>query len=188
MAPIRPATRWRSGRHSTWFATPTKGRNPVTALTNEVDEAALQCVINKTTQDGILWLPSGILYRTKPNISGELALVVRGVGGRGATTLLQTVRGQDGWHHGTAETGWIGGTNSLIYGSRFSVHGATLTCGGLGNQQIPFIRGAAIKAASSPATAGFTLSDINIAARGCRHESRLCCDSGVTDGLLGTEG
>jgi hypothetical protein len=43
----------------------------------------------------------------------------------------------------------------------------------LGNQQIPFIRSAAIKAASSPATAGFTLSDISIAARGCRHESRL---------------
>lgn len=34
----------------------------------------------------------------------------------------------------------------------------------------------------------FHASDINIAARGCRHESRLCCDSGVTDGLLGTEG
>jgi len=52
---------------------------------------------------------------------------------------------------------WIGGTNSLIYGSRFSVHGATLTCGGLGNQQNPVVCGAAIKAASSPATAGFTL-------------------------------
>jgi hypothetical protein len=148
----------------------------------------MECVINKKTQDGILWLPSGILYLTKPNISGELALVVYGVGGRGATTLLRTVRGQDGWHHGTADTGRIGGSNSLIYGSRFSVHGATLTCRGPGNQQNPFVCGAAIKAASSPATAGFTLSDISITARGCRHESRLCCDSGVTDGLLGTEG
>ncbi|CAX23495.1 protein of unknown function [Methylorubrum extorquens DM4] len=104
MAPTRPDTRWRSGKHSTWFATPPKGRNPVTALTNEVDDVALQCVINKTTQDGILWLPSGILYRTKLNISGEFVLVVRGGAVRGATTLLQTVRGQDGWHHRTAET------------------------------------------------------------------------------------
>ena len=94
MAPIRPATRWRGGRHSTWFATPTKGRNPVTALTNEVDEVALQCVINKTKQDGILWLPSGLLYLTKPNISGELALVVRGAAGREATTLLRLFGGR----------------------------------------------------------------------------------------------
>ncbi|MCP1539008.1 hypothetical protein [Methylorubrum extorquens] len=54
-----------------------KGNSPVTALDNEVDEIAIQCVINKKTQEGILWRPSGWMDQSKPIISGQFALDVR---------------------------------------------------------------------------------------------------------------
>lgn len=163
-----------------------KGRNPVTALTDELDEIALQCVINKKTQDGIVWVPSGILYQTKPIISGQYALTVRGVGGRDATTIIQTVRGQDAWHHGTSDTGWRTASDLPIYQSRLALHGITFGCGGPGTPGNDFVCGTAIRADFDTGTAGFTLEDIAISARGNQttnywHDGVKCNNCSLTE-------
>ena len=170
-----------------------KGRNPVTALTNEVDEIAIQCVINKKTQDGTLWLPSGLLYQTKPIISGQFALVVRGVGGRDATTLVQTVRGQDGWHHGTADTGWVDGNGVPNYLSRFAMHGITFGCGGPGGFGTEFVCGTALKADFNIGSAGFTLQDVAVTGRGNQttnywHDGINCNNCSLTEITRGSIG
>lgn len=166
--------------------TDSRGRNPVTALSNEVDEIAIQCVINRKTQDGSIWLPSGMMYQTKPIMSGQYALDVRSFGGRTGAHLVQTVAGQDSWHHGTPDTQWVDGGGVPNYFSRFGIFGLNISCGGPGSAQAPLVCGTAIKADFHPQTAGFFLRDVTIAGRGNQtfnywHDGIACNNCSVTE-------
>ncbi|CAO4162744.1 hypothetical protein [Methylorubrum populi] len=140
------------------------GKNPVTALTDELDELAIQCVINKKTDNGTLFLPAGVMYQTKPILSGRTGLDVRGVGGPISTRLVQRTAGQDGWHHGTTDTGFNG-----TYYAILSMQNVQLLCGqGGGSRTTPLVCGTALKVdyKNLSGSAGFTLQDFGIGAYG----------------------
>jgi hypothetical protein len=137
------------------FAKDGAGNNPVTDLSNEIDEVALQAAINTAvdyaTYQQTVRLPPGTIRLTRPIRTGCVPLNVVGAQGTTATTLRQTVRGQDGWHHGTSDTAC-----PASYGAKFSMQHVQFKAQNFG--------GTAIKIIQNTGTAGMSMRDVTVLA------------------------
>lgn len=161
-----------------------KGNNVVKALTDELDELAIQCVINRKTGDGGLMLPAGIMWLTRPIISGQYALSVQGPVGQRATKLVQTAAGQDGWHHGTDDAPYHE-TYESSWTARLSMSNFQILCGNIGTKQNRLVCGTGLKASFNAATAGFYLTDFDIQSIGVQdgnfwHDGIWCNNCSLT--------
>ena len=150
-----------------------------TALTNEADEVAIQSAINAATGPTSITLPAGIARLTKPIKSGRYPISVH-CAVVNTCVVLQTVAVQDGWHHGTSDTGY-----SSVYGSTVNLSGVQFQCGPNGVSGSNFICGTAIVANENQSSGGFTLTDVTISGAGNQtynfwHDGVRCTGCGFT--------
>jgi hypothetical protein len=124
-----------------------------TSLSEETDGHAVQLLIDiQAGSGGIcnITLPDGATVRTSFTIkSGSNPTVLWGRGCK----LLQVTPGADGWHHGTADSGF-----QTVYGSTFSVQGVGFECLGIG--------GTALVVEQDPSFGSFVMRDVRISGNG----------------------
>ena len=119
----------------------------IKSLWDEVDGVAIQALINAASGPMTIELPFGVACTSWPLLSGRYELHVKGKG-QFATSLIQSVQGQDGWHHGTSDTPY-----GTIYNSRLSLSDFGLQCSGKG--------GLAVSVAGT-GNAGYFISNIQL--------------------------